>query len=46
MPADKSGDAQITWAPPSGASNHDLNVYGTTEDGLTLPSTDYCFSVN
>ena len=44
--ADKSGDAQITWTPPTGASNYDLNVYGTTKDGLKLLYTDYYFSVN
>ena len=44
--ADKAGDAQITWAPPTGASYYDLNVYGTTKDGLKLLSTDYYFGVN
>ena len=44
--ADKSGDAQITWAPPTGSTSYDLNVYGTTKDGLVLLSTDYYFSVN
>jgi hypothetical protein len=44
--ADKSGNAQITWAPPTGANSYDLNVYGTTKDGLTLLYTDYYFSVN
>lgn len=43
--ADASGDAQISWTPP-GTDFYDLNVYGTTKDGITLEYTDYFFGVN
>lgn len=43
--ADKAGDAQVTWTP-SASGSYDLNVYGTTKDGLKLEYTDYYFTVN
>ena len=46
VPANAAGNAQFTWAPPTGATSYDLNVYGTTKDGLQLQYTDYYFSVN
>jgi hypothetical protein len=45
VPADASGNAQVTWAPDS-SGTHILVVNANTADGITLDSYYYFFDVN
>jgi hypothetical protein len=46
VPAGPDGTAQITFTPDQSGGFYDLNVYGTTRDGVQLAAYDYIFFTN